>query len=93
MARRDWVSIDVSGPVPLLEMYRDILSQHGIPSVITDAGVGPGALGGVPGFGALRVTSSDAGTARALLREETDVDDSESAPRMPGKRRKDRGSR
>lgn len=70
MVRREWVSLGVSGPVPLLLMYRDILGQHGIQAVITDTGVGPGALGGVPGFGTLRVAASDAGPAQVILQAE-----------------------
>lgn len=75
---REWVSVGVSGPVPLLVMYRDILGQHGIQAVLTDTGVGPGALGGVPGFGMLRVAASDLDLARTVLQadaveNETDV--------------------
>jgi hypothetical protein len=51
-------------------MYRDILGQHGIEAVITDTGVGPGALGGVPGFGILRVAASDVASARAILQSD-----------------------
>lgn len=74
-----WVPIDISGPGPMLEMYRDILRQHGIRAIITDAGVGPGALGGVPGFGMLRVAVSDAAAARTLLRADDSQEDAAGA--------------
>ncbi|HEY7832215.1 MAG TPA: DUF2007 domain-containing protein [Ktedonobacterales bacterium] len=75
VAAAQWVRLDVSGPSPLLEMYRDLLAQHGIPAVVTDAGVGPGALGGVPGFGSLRVPAADAVRARELVHEADDDDE------------------
>lgn len=66
----EWVTVGEGGPVPLLEMYRDLLSQQAIPAIITDSGVGRGALGGVPGYGSLRVPAQHAEVARELLRTE-----------------------
>lgn len=93
LVRREWVSLGVNGPAPLLVMYRDILGQHGIQAVIMDTGVGPGALGGVPGFGALRVAASDIDAARAVLRAETDQDEASTSPHVPSvsERINDRG--
>lgn len=65
----DWVAVAAQCPSPLLEMYRDILSQHGIPAVVIDGGVGRGAMGGAPGSGALRVPAGYVEAARALLRD------------------------
>lgn len=75
LAAQELVAIDVSGPTPLLAMYRDVLGQHGIPAVVTDAGVGPGALGGVPGYATLRVHAADAARARRLVHEDAEDGD------------------
>ena len=69
---REWVEVETGMPSPLLEMYREVLSQHGIPAVIFDSGVGRGAMGGAPGFGSLRVPADYAEVARALIGQERD---------------------
>lgn len=66
-AARDWIEI-VAGESPaLVEMYRDVLGQHGIPSVASSRGIGPGALAGVPTTVGLLVPADQAGEARELL--------------------------
>jgi Putative prokaryotic signal transducing protein len=75
-AARGWVEI-VSGASPaLVEMYRDVLDQHGVPSVASSRGIGPGALGGVPTEVGLLVPADRVSEARKLLEliQSNDVD-------------------
>lgn len=64
---RGWVAVasDMSPALP--EMYRDLLAQHGIPSVVYGSAVGSGTLGAIPANVRLLVPADRAAEARALL--------------------------
>lgn len=67
-ARRvKWVEVERASPLPMVEMYRDLLSQQGIPSVIKSLGVGQGAMGGAPTSAALLVPEEHLVEAHDLL--------------------------
>lgn len=70
-ARRvKWVEVERASPLPMMEMYRDLLSQQGIPSVIKSLGVGQGAMGGAPTSAALLVPEEHLVEAHDLLHKD-----------------------
>jgi hypothetical protein len=54
----------------LPEMYRELLAQHGIPSVISGSPVGGGTLGALPTNVRLLVPADRAAEARSVLNTE-----------------------
>jgi hypothetical protein len=64
---RDWVAVfsDMSPALP--EMYRELLAQHGIPSVVYGSAIGSGTLGAIPANVRLLVPADRVAEARALL--------------------------
>jgi hypothetical protein len=65
----------------LPEMYREVLAQHGIPSVVYGSAVGSGTFGPIPANVRLLVPADRVAEARALLSagnlDEADASDAE----------------
>jgi Putative prokaryotic signal transducing protein len=68
LAGRSLVEIAADLPLPLGEMYCDLLRQAGIPALLRDEGAGRGALGGALLNVRLLVPADHADRARAVLR-------------------------
>jgi Putative prokaryotic signal transducing protein len=80
-AAMQWVAVESDSPPALAEMYRDVLTQHGIPAVVQSQGVGRGAMGGVPMNVRLLVPAQHAADARELLRGDDNSDEGDERER------------
>jgi hypothetical protein len=63
----DQVVVVTEGPMPLAEMYADLLRGQGVPAMLRSSGAGRGALGGVPGAAEVLVPAEALGRARDIL--------------------------
>jgi Putative prokaryotic signal transducing protein len=89
----EWVAVEAEAPAAMVEMYRDVLHQHGIPALVEQLGVGRGALGGVPTDVRLLVPAGSAAAARALLGREDDELGEGPDDEVMSERTRDRGER
>lgn len=76
-------------PLPLAEMYADLLRAHGLPAMLRSGGAGRGALGGAPVMVQVLVRAEVAAQAQEVL----GVSDDEQSDDYNGDMRKDGESR
>jgi hypothetical protein len=81
----------VEGPLPLAEMYVDLLRHQGIPAMLSSAGAGRGALGGAGVQARVMVPAGALARAREILGIDESLEREDNG--RAGDERKDGGTR